>query len=343
MTGAGAGVGGDLPRLLIRYGLLACGVVLLNFFIPRLLPGDPLGFGGGEGLDPATPLSAAARDQLRSYYRLDEPMAGQLVAYLGDLARGDLGRSISRPAPVVDLMLDRLPWTLGLLAVSLLLSAVVGTALGVLAGWRPGRPRDRLLVAAASALAAIPEFLIALGLLLLFAVGLGWFPLFGGRTLFADFGGGAGGTLRGGLDVAWHLTLPAATLAVAGASAFLLLTRDTIAGLRYGAWLVVARAKGLPEGWIARRHALPNVAYPLLTFFGLRLGSVLGGALVVERVFGVPGLGLLGYQAVRARDYPLLQGLFLVASLGVLAANLAVEIALVRLQARREVRGVGHA
>lgn len=328
----------DLVRLLARYALLALGVVLLNFFLPRLLPGDPLGFGSGEGIDPAVPLSSAARERLRGYYHLDQPLPRQLLRYLGDLARGDLGRSIARPAPVGELILDRLPWTLALLLVSLLISATVGTAAGVAAGWRPGHARDQLLVSVVGALAALPEFLVAIGLLLVFAVGLGWFPLFGGETVFADEGGTS--IVRRALDIAAHLSLPAAALVLTGASGFVLLARDMTAGLRQEPWLTVARAKGLAESDIARRHALPNIALPLLTFFGLRLGSVLGGALVVERVFGVPGLGLLGYQAIRARDYPLLQALFLLASLGVLAANLAVDLVSLRLELRRGlVRG----
>ena len=330
----------ELVRLLARYALLAGGVVVLNFLIPRLLPGDPLSFGGNEGIDPAAPLSIATREQLRAYYHLDEPLGRQLAAYLGGLARGDLGWSIARPAPVSDLILDRLPWTLGLLLVALLISAVAGTMAGVTAGWLPSRARGRLLVSVAGALAAIPEFLIAIGLLLVFAVGLGWFPLFGGQTVFAGHGDDAPGVARRALDIARHLILPAAALVLTGASGFVLLARDATAGLRQEPWLVAARAKGLPERAIVRRHALPNVVLPLLTFFSLRLGSVLGGALVVERVFGVPGLGLLGYQAIRARDYPLLQALFLLASLGVLAANLVVDIVALRLVARRGlVRG----
>jgi peptide/nickel transport system permease protein len=325
---------------LVRYLLLAAAVVLLNFFIPRLLPGDPLSFSAGEATDAAIPLSDAAREQLRSYYHLDESFRDQLVLYLGDMAVGDLGWSIARSAPVSDLIVDRLPWTLTLLLVSLLVSAVVGTTLGVVAGWAPGRGRDRLLVSTAGALAAIPEFLVAIGLVLAFAVKLGWFPLFGGHTLFAGAGGDGPGIARRALDIAWHLTLPATTLVFVGGSAFLLLARDTTAQLRSAPWLTAARAKGLNEGAIARRHALPNVALPLLAFFGLRLGSVLGGALVVERVFGVPGLGLLGYEAIRARDYPLLQALFLVSGMGVLGANLLVEVVFLRLESRRGfVRG----
>lgn len=325
----------DLARLLLRYVVLVVGVVLLNFLLPRLLPGDPLSAGAGEGLDPVVPLSGAAREQLRSYYHLDEPLGRQLTSYLGDLASGDLGRSIARPAPVADLILARLPWTLGLLLIALLLSAAGGITLGVAAGWHPGRLRDRLLISLASGLAAIPEFLLAIGLLLIFAVGLGWFPLFGGQTVFAADDGSALAVARRALDIAWHLTLPAATLILAGASAFVLLARDTTVGLRHAPWLIAARAKGLRERDVARRHALPNIALPVLTFFGLRLGGVLGGALVVERVYSVPGLGLLAFQSIRARDYPLLQALFLLASLGVLTANLLVDLVALRLAVRQ--------
>jgi peptide/nickel transport system permease protein len=323
-----------LVRLVARYALLALGVILLNFFIPRLLPGDPLSFGSGEGLAAATPLSNAARRELRSYYHLDEPLGRQFLLYLDGLRRGDLGWSIARPAPVGVLILEHLPWTLALLLTSLLISTIVGTAIGFAAGWLPRRARDRIFLSAVGLLAAIPEFLIAIGLLLVFAVGLGWFPLFGGQTVFAGSSGDIAGTVRHALDIANHLVLPAATLVLVGALGFALLARDVVAGLRDEPWLAVARAKGLSEVALARRHALPNLALPLLTFFGLRLGSVLSGALVVERVFGVPGLGLLGFDAIRARDYPLLQALFLLASLGVLAANLAVETISLRLAAR---------
>ena len=330
----------DLGRLLARYLLLGVGVLLLNFLIPRLLPGNPLSFSGGEGTDAAVPLSGAARAQLRAYYNLDEPLRLQFVRYLGDLGRGDLGWSIARPAPVREVILDRLPWTVALLLAALLFAAVVGTTLGVVAGWMPGGIRDRLLVSTAGALEAIPEFLIAIGLLLVFAVELGLFPLFGGRTVFADRDFGATGVARHAADVVWHLTLPAAALVLVNASGFLLLARDATVGVRHAPWLTAARAKGLRERDVARRHAVPNIALPLLTFFGLRLGAVLGGALVIERVFGVPGLGLLGYEAIRARDYPVLQALFLVSSVGVLAANLLMEIAYLRLACHRgQTRG----
>ncbi len=324
-----------VARLITRYVLLAGCVILLNFLIPRLLPGDPLNVSAGEGLESAVPLSAATREQLRAYYHLDAPLPGQFAAYLGDLAHGDLGWSIARSAPVGGLLLARLPWTLALLLTALLLSAVLGTALGMLAGWVPGSRRDRILVALTAALSALPEFLIAIGLLLVFAITLRWFPLLGGQTPFAAY---EADPLAGALDIAWHLTLPALTLVLAGAAGFVLIARDVTAGSTRAPWLTVARAKGLPESRIALGHMLPNMALPLLTYFGLRLGAVLGGALVVERMFNVPGLGLLGYEAIQARDYPVLQALFLFASLGVLLTNFAVELLYLRL-ARRQPAG----
>ncbi len=325
-------------RLLLRYLLLAVAVVLLNFLLPRLLPGDPLTAGAAEGLDAGPPLPAAARTQLRAYYHLDAPWPGQLLAYLGDLAHGDLGWSIAWSAPVSTLLRDRLPWTLGLLGTALVLAAGLGTALGLLAGWVPGSRRDRLLVTLTAALSALPEFLVAIGLLVLFGVTLRWFPLLGGRTLFAPYSADPLGSWPGALDVAWHLVLPATTLVLAGLAGFALIARDVTVGLRDAPWLTVARAKGLSERQIALRHALPNLAGPLLTYFGLRLGALLGGALVVERVFNVPGLGLLAYEAIRARDYPVLQALFLLAGLGVLAVNCAVEFLYLRLARRQPAR-----
>ncbi len=328
----------DVLRLLGRYLVLGLGVVLINFLLPRLLPGDPLDFSSGEGLDAAVPLTASTRAELEAYYHLDDPTLTQLRSYLDDLVTGDLGFSISRSMPVRDLIIDRLPWTLALLLVSLLLSAAIGTAVGMVAGWLPGAHRDRLLTSASGILAAVPEFLIAIGFLLGAAVGLGWFPLFGGESVFAETGRGVSGFARRALDIAWHLTLPAATLVLTGMSAFALVTRDTTAGLQHEPWLIAARAKGLGERQIAIRHALPNLAPPLVTFFGLRLGGVLSGALVVERVFGIPGLGLLGFQAIGARDYPVLQALFLLSSLGVLLVAFLVELSYLRLDPARRSR-----
>ncbi|MDQ3693535.1 MAG: ABC transporter permease [Chloroflexota bacterium] len=318
-----------------RYIGLTIALVVLNFALPRLLPGDPLDFESATGMNAAvSTLTAGARAQLRASYHLDLPLPGQFWAYLQDLSRGDLGWSISQAAPVSDLIGERLPWTLSLMLTALVIAGVGGTLLGLVSAWHGGR-LDHLIVSAASGLAAIPEFLVAIALVLMLSVGLGWFPLHGGRSTFVATPGGAGGALGGLGDIAWHLTLPALTLVLAITASFVLLTRGTVQAILTAPYLATARAKGLAEPAVALRHAFPNALLPVLTLFGLRVGQVLGGAIVVERVFAVPGLGLLAFEAIGARDYPVLQAIFLLGSLGVLLVNLAVDLAYRWLEPRR--------
>ena len=324
----------SIPVLLARYAILACLVVLLNFLIPRLLPGDPLSASLNGGLDAAAPITSADRARLRDYYHLNQPISHQFRDYVSDLAHGNLGWSISHAHPVGALILQRLPWTLGLMTSSLILAAIIGTAMGVAATWfRAGR-FERGAVSLAAILAAMPEFLVAIMLLLIFAIGLNWLPLGGGKTVFQEYGSGLGGGLARAADIVNHMILPVLSLSLAGAAGFLLISRDTIVGMRHAEWLSLARAKGLRERQVVLRHLLPNVAMPLLTFFGLRLGAIFGGALVIERVFNLPGLGQLAFQAVQARDYPVLQAVFLLSGLGVLAANLCLELIYLRVDRR---------
>ncbi|MGH2534853.1 MAG: ABC transporter permease [Thermomicrobiales bacterium] len=315
-----------MAGLLARYALLTAAVILLNFALPRLLPGDPLDVDAPDGMNAAVSMmTEETRAELRASYHLDRSLTGQFWAYLADLARADLGWSISKSAPVTDLIADRLPWTLALMIVSLLIAGVGGSLLGLLTAWRRGRT-DRLVVSIASALAAIPEFLVAMALLLALSVGAGWFPLYGGRSAFASDGDGLGGAIRALPDLAWHLALPALTLVLATTAAFVLLTRGAVHDVLTAPYLTTARAKGVAEMRVALCHALPNALLPVLTLFGLRMGQVLGGAIVVERVFSVPGLGLFTFEAVRARDYPVLQAVFLIGSLGVLFVNFAIDL-----------------
>jgi ABC-type dipeptide/oligopeptide/nickel transport system permease component len=306
---------------------------VLNFLLPRLLPGDPLDGTIADVSSGAAPLTDAARSRLRAVYRLDQPVGNQFVAYVHDLTRGELGWSISRAAPVAQLVADRLPWTLGLVVGSLLLASAAGGLMGVVAAWRGGRV-DLTVTSAASAVGAMPEFLVGMGLLLVFAVGLEWFPLTGAYSTFAS------GTtpLPGTADVLWHLALPALTLVLTSMAAFSLVTRGAMRAVIDAPYLLAGRARGLTATRLVLGHALPNASPPMLAFFGLRLGHVLGGALVVEHVYSVPGLGSLAFEALRARDYPVLQAVFLLGSLGVLLANLVVDL----LQHRRPAASPAH-
>jgi len=312
-------------RLVARYAVLALALLVLNFLLPRLLPGDPLDAAAPDGLGAAAPAPVELRAQLRAAYHLDEPLAGQFAAYVSGLARGDLGWSISRAAPVSGLVFERLPWTLALVLTATVLASLIGGLLGVVAAWRGGRA-GQAIVSVATGLAALPELLVAIGLLLPLAVGLRWFPLQGGRSPFAPPPMGPFGALGPIADIAWHLTLPIMSLVLATSAAFVLLARGAVRGVLAEPYLLTARAKGLPEARIAVGHAAPNALLPVLALFGVRLGQVLGGALVVERVFAVPGLGLLTFEAIRSRDYPLLQAVFLLSSAGVLLANLVVDV-----------------
>ncbi|MCA1645302.1 MAG: ABC transporter permease [Chloroflexi bacterium] len=315
-----------MVRLLLRYACLALAVVVLNFLLPRVLPGDPLDTAAADGLGAATStMTVEGRTRWRATYHLDQPLGAQLVAYLGDLSRGDLGWSISRDAPVGQLIGERLPWTIALVLTAVVIAAALGGVLGLLSAWHPGRI-DRLLTTGSTLVAALPEFLVSMGLLLVLAIGLRWFPLQGGRSTFTDAGLG---------DVLWHLTLPAVTLILATTAGFMLLARGAVGALRDEPYLLAARGKGLGETAVAVRHAVPNALLPVLTLLAVRLGHVLGGALVVERVFALPGLGMLAFEAIRARDYPVLQAIFLLASLGVLGALLALELLYRRLSPRQ--------
>jgi peptide/nickel transport system permease protein len=312
-----------MAHLLVRFVGLVLAVVVLNFLLPRALPGDPLDASGGS--PGSAPLTAAARASLRASYHLDEPLGRQLVAYLQDLVSGDLGWSISRSEPVRQAIGERMPWTLGLVGSALVIASLAGATLGLVGAWRHDAA-GRVLTDSMTALAAMPEFLVASGLLVIFAVGLRWFPLQGGRSPFGPIDP---------LDLANHLALPLVSLVVVTAAPFALVTSGAMRALLRDPYLLTARGKGLSERRVAFGHAAPNALQPVLTLFGIRLGQVLGGAVVVERVFGVPGVGLLAFEAIGTRDYPLLQGIFLLGSLSVLVALFGLELIQWWLAARR--------
>lgn len=320
--------GGDMARL-ARPLIVLGALLLLNFALPRLLPGDPVGtLQAGGGQDTPVVLGPEARAQLLRYYGLDRPLPEQFGRYLLATVRGDLGFSIQFNQPVGLLVLHRAGWTLFLASGALLVAATLGWLLGLLAAWRARSPWSAALGLAALLVGGLPEFVLGLALLLLFAVAWPLFPARGALSPFQDCGGG---NLAGcAADAARHAVLPGLTLVLAHLPAFLLLARGAVLQeLRQG-YVVVARAKGLSGPQIALRHVARNAATPLLAYLGVRVGLLLGGVVVVETLFAYPGLGQLTFLAVAARDYPLLQALFLLFGLAILAAGLASDL----LQAR---------
>ncbi len=316
-------------RALALYVPTLAAVVTIVFALPRVMPGDPL----LARVDPDDSLYVTDEDtrtRLLTYYGLDRPLLEQYGHYLTSLSQGDLGWSIARSAPVSSLISARLPWTLLLLGTALLLASVLSFLAGVAAAWRRGTARDRALLVTMTGSRAIPEYVSATLLLVAFAVLVPVFPLAGARTPFADYGSVLGEIA----DVAHHLVLPVAALTLSLLAGKFLLVRNTTVSALGQDYMVLARAKGLPERVQKYRHAGRNSLLPFLTVLGVQSGFAVSGAVFVESIFAYPGMGTLILQAVETRDYPVLEASFLVLAATVLLVNLAVDLTYSRLDPR---------
>src|SRR3954466_6576668 len=269
-------------RSLSLYALTLVAVVVVVFTLPRAMPGDPL-----SALDdPDNSVyvtDQVVRDKVEAYYGLDKPLPQQFEHYVGRLARGDLGFSIERKRPVASLLRSHLPWTLLLMGVSILLASLLSFIAGVAATWRRGRFSDRSLMTGMTVAQAIPEYALAAVLLIVFAVVIPIFPLAGARTPFADYG-----PVGAALDVARHLVLPAGALTLSLLGTKFLLVRNTMISALGADYMVLARAKGLPDRLLKYRHAGRNALLPFLTVVGIQAGYAVGGAVFVEAVFAYP-------------------------------------------------------
>lgn len=293
-------------------------VVVLNFTLPRLMPGDPTLF-----LVSDVRVAPQVRQTLLREFGLNLPVWQQFVAYLTNLSQGNLGVSFSLyPQPVLSVLLQRLPWSVALLVVSQLFSAAIGIVLGVIAAWKSGSKIDTSILSFSLATTSTPVFWIGMLLLLLFAFDLPLFPLGGGITPGVIFPS----TLAFLADALWHMTLPALALTIIyiGSSSFIM--RNTMIDVLGEDFVLLAEAKGIGERAVKFGHAARNAMLPVVTGITLNLGYVVGGAVFTETVFDYPGVGRLIYDAVIARDYPLLQGAFLFIAITVILANLAADV-----------------
>jgi peptide/nickel transport system permease protein len=290
----------------------------LNFALPRLAPGDPLDYLFGPEVNTLTP---AQRQQILRELRLDRPIPEQYAGYFAGILRGDLGRSVRFRAPVTDVLADRVRWTLLLILPALLLQAIIGTALGALAAWRRGSRRDLGLLTCMLALEAMPAFWTGMILINVFAVRLGWLPSFGAMPLEVS-----GAPLTLAVEIGRRMILPVATITLGTVGAVFLLTRASMLTTLGEDYVLMAQAKGLSDRRVVFGHALRNALLPVYTSLTLSLGALASGVVVVETVFTYPGLGRVIYEGVLARDYPLLQGAFLLVTVGVVAANLIADL-----------------
>ena len=306
-------------------------VLSFNFFLPRLMPGDPLSFlTGAPGMDMPIVLDEAMRAELLAYYGLDKPLMQQFADYVFNLLHGDLGWSIYFNAPVTGILVGRLKWTLLLVGTATALYMVLGILLGAISAWDRGGKRDVGLLVSLLSIGSFPPFFLGLLFIILFSVKLNLFPAFGAQTPFMGYSS----PFEEAIDILYHLFLPATTLVISHIGGVYLLMRNSMLNVIGEDYILTARAKGLAEGYIMRKHAMKNALLPITTMIALRTGFMIGGTILVETVFAYPGVGRLLFDAVTYRDYPLLQGAFLIITLVIITANFAADMVYVRLDPR---------
>ena len=310
-------------RLLQAIPVLAL-VVIGIFLLLANAPGDAVDAylaanGGGD---------AVLAESLRQDWGIAGPLGGRLLLYLDHLIHLDLGFSVAFNRPVITVIGERVVNTLLLTGSGLVLAAAFGSLLGIAASLRQGTWRDIGSTVLALILNAMPGFWLALLLIILFAVKLAWFPLGGIESLTSKTG------LARIIDIAWHLVLPVLTLALTYLAIYQRLMRASMLRALASDYIQVARAKGLAERRIIWRHAARNAILPVITMLGVQAGSLLGGSVVIESVFAIPGLGRLAYEAVVKRDTPLLIGILLCSAVLVIGANLLIDLLYRRLDPR---------
>lgn len=311
----------------ITYAIALVFILMLNFLLPRLMPGDPLmAIYGDEAL---IAMTTELKAHLVERFALDQPLWQQLGAYFLALFQGELGHSYYYNAPVLSVILGRLPWTLLLVGTSLVLSTILGIVLGIESGWRRGSKTDRTMLAGLMSLNGFPDFFLGMLLLIVFGVTLGIFPLAGALTPYSGLSG-----IALVLDVLRHLFLPVTALTLAHLASGYLLTRNTMITVLKEPYMLTAKAKGLSERILKYRHAGRNSMLPVVTRTGIWIGRMVTGALFVELVFAYPGIGYLTYEALLARDYPIIQGVFLMVAIFVLVANFLVDLSYPKLDPR---------
>jgi peptide/nickel transport system permease protein len=288
-------------RRLAQAFLILLGVAAITFILLYALPADPARMIAGRS---ATPQTVA---NIRHELGLDQPLLAQFWHYLTNLLSGNLGRSYAQKTEVWTLIVARLPATLTLMLAGILVEVVFGLAFGTIAALRRGGAIDRLVMMASFVGVSAPQFVVALLLLYVFAATLGWFPMSG----YGSFA---------------HVVLPATTLGVLGAGWYARMVRSAMIDVLNQDYVRTARAKGLSSRRIIFRHALPNAILPVVAMIGIDIGQFMGGVVVVEAVYGWPGIGQLAWQAIQQVDIPIIMGVTLTSALAIVIGNLLADL-----------------
>ncbi|MFN2511498.1 MAG: ABC transporter permease [Pyrinomonadaceae bacterium] len=304
-----------LLRRIVQSLLLILILIIVNFLLIHLAPGDPVHLLAGQSGD------EKYYEFIRTKFGLNQPLTTQLWIYLSSVLRGDLGYSLGYQQSVASVIVARIPATLLLTISAVLVSSVAGVVLGVEAARRENSVIDRSINTFALIGYSVPSFSVGHLLLIVFALRLGLFPAQSFSSSTQELAG-----LRYGLDVLYHLVLPVTTLAVVYVAQIMRLTRTSMLNVLNENFVVAARAKGLTEGRVVYGHALRNALLPIVTVVGHDFGMLLSGAVLVETVFAWPGVGRLMLDALAMRDYPVLMGLFLMISVSVILVNFIVDL-----------------
>ena len=290
-----------LLRRLFQSALILLGVSFITFVLLYVLPADPVRQIAGRA------ATAQTVENIRQQLGLDQPFLVQYGRYLGNLLQGDLGRSYLQKTDVAELISSRLPASLLLMAAGIVAELVIGISLGVMAALWRGRALDQGLMVSSFVAVSAPQFVVGLLLLYVFAVWLGWLPI-GGYGTFA------------------HLVLPAMTLGILGSGWYSRMMRSSMIEVLRADYIRTARAKGLTRWRVIFRHALPNAILPIIAMIGIDIGIFMGGIVVVESVFGWPGMGQLAWQAIQRVDIPIIMGVTLVSAAFIVLGNLLADL-----------------
>ncbi|MBD8652793.1 ABC transporter permease [Rhizobium sp. CFBP 13726] len=288
-------------RRVVQMALILLGVAAITFVLLYALPADPARMIAGRS---ATAQTVA---NIRRELGLDQSLPVQFWSYLSNLLQGNLGRSYAQKTEVATLIMARLPATLTLMFSGIVVEVVLGLTLGTIAAVRRGGFVDRLVMMASFVGVSAPQFVVALLLLYVFAATLGWFPMSGYGTFS-------------------HVVLPAATLGVLGAGWYARMVRSAMIDVLNQDYVRTARAKGLSSRRITLRHALPNAVLPVIAMIGIDIGQFMGGVVVVEAVYGWPGIGQLAWQAIQQVDIPIIMGVTLTSALAIILGNLVADL-----------------
>ncbi len=317
-------------KRVIHYLIILAAVIVINFLLPRLLPGSPLKTLLGE--NPGD-LTAAQKMGILEAYHLNDPMWKQFLYYLRDLFTFQWGDSYSKRQPIITLIASRTGWTLLLAGSNMILSTLIGSALGAWSAFRRKKKKDLPLVISTAILDSIPSFWMAVILLSVFGVKLGWFPIYGAYSMWENYTG-----VRKFLDILQHLALPLFTMLVTSLMSFFTTSRHSVLQILNEDYVKLARMRGISKKRIALWYVMRNTLIPVFTLFMMDVGYLLSGSVLIETVFSYPGLGTLMQEAVKARDYPLIQYTFLLASVMTIAALFLADILYSKIDPRLEVQ-----